>query len=96
MNAYLVMANDVRVLQEYIGGYPRYEIENLADIVFAETRGQAKATFAYRYRHDIEFIDVSSCLFFADGVDRPRGVAASNDPIWQSAQEELQRLVLLI
>lgn len=81
MNAYFVDAGDQRVFQEYIAGYPRYETERECDVVFAETRGQAKATFLAEH-HEVEWTEIESCRLIRRSVERERGIAASNDDLW--------------
>lgn len=83
MNAYLVTAKDVDIVQEYIDYWARRETGNIASLVFAETRGKAKSTFAQKHRMNIEFTNISSCVWIAEGVDRDRGIADDNDPLWE-------------
>ena len=83
MNAYLCIAEDVPVLQETIDSWGRYEDENLVELVFAESRGQAKSTFLQRHRMDyVEFTDIDHVRLVGHDVDCTRGLASYSDPIW--------------
>lgn len=84
MNAYFVDAGDRKVIAEYIDWWPRYEVERVCGLVFAETPGKAKALFVKRYeRDDVEFVALR-CRLVARDVDRPAGVAADDDPLWEA------------
>lgn len=85
VNAYLGDAGEQDVWQENIGWQPRYEKEFLIDLVFAETRGKAKAILIHSPRNYLsyaEFTDVKSKLVAHD-VDRLPGLARSNDELWE-------------
>lgn len=84
MNAYLVDAGHVDVIVEHIDYWARREKVFVFDLVFAPSRGTAKATFAQAHRNDTEFTDIKHVKLVATDIDRERGIASNTDILWDA------------
>lgn len=86
MNAYICNGGEIEELEEIIDYWARYERSYLIDLIFAETRGQAKYVLLQSRRNKsarapAEFVDIK-CKCVERNVDRPAGSAKDNDPLW--------------
>jgi hypothetical protein len=83
MNAYFLMTRDEIGIDELpwdlSHGFPQY-YERICDLVFAETRGRARAIFAGNNR-EFDFLEPMSIQLVAKGVNRLAGIAEYNDII---------------
>ena len=85
MKAFFCNVGIQDTIQEYIDGYARCESTFVCDVVFAPTRGKAKALFAAaadrRVRYGVEFMDVRARQIRTDVV-REIGLAKWDDELW--------------
>lgn len=93
MNAYICNGGELEFLQEYIDYWARYESAYLVNIIFAETRGQAKSILLksrenQSARAPAEFIDIR-CRCIERNVKHPSGFAKDTDSLWELPQSQL-------
>ena len=91
MNAYFVDAGEHEVVAEYVGCWPRHEIERVCGVVFADSPGKAKVLFLRgkpgrpaheRPDYDVEFCELKVRVL-GKGLEREAGCAAHDDPLWE-------------
>lgn len=80
MNAYFLDAGDIEDYCEYIAGYPRYEYVRVVDLIFAETRGKARAVFCKS--NELEFTYPISIKIIEKNITREEGIAGNDDILW--------------
>lgn len=82
MNAYSIVTTEDVTYQEVIDpelGGPWYR-EPIGDLVFARSRGHARAVFCRHY--GLEFTWPLTIEVVAKNIDRDAGIARGNDILW--------------
>jgi len=88
MKAYLVDAGFHTVIVDYLEEWPIYSEEGFIDIVFAESRGQARAIAAWEW--DFDFTEKMSIKLLPGEWDFPKGMLPEwYEKDWKPEYEEL-------
>jgi hypothetical protein len=69
MKAFWIDAGYHDYIEEYIGGYPRYESAWFGGLVYAKTPAQAKHLFIQEHSGDFEYTDKMSIRVLATETD---------------------------
>ncbi len=94
MNAYFIITDEIELVDDIVeacGAPCRITSRGrLSDLVFAETRGKARALFCkhHPYPDSVGFTDPMSVRLVAKAVDRPAGIADYLDPLWSNVCED--------
>lgn len=72
MKAFVVDAGEQQIVDDYIDGYPIYYIGRLINIVFAKTRGQARACATSEW--NMNFTEKLSVKILPGEYDFPAGI----------------------
>ncbi len=86
MNAYLCYTDyEIQHIEweDYSVGAGHYENYTPTDLIFSETRGQARAMFTSE--HDLEFTAKVHIILVERNIDRSNEFAAYGDPLWAKA-----------
>lgn len=83
MNAYLIDGGLYDVKVGMACGYPETETYHAVEVVFAETRGKARAIFLNKYAcYDFEWTSPISIRLIEKNVSREAGIAKADDEYW--------------
>ena len=97
MNVYFVQVENVPYIADYAGDQPRYEHEDLCEIVIAQTPGKAKSLFLKEHKKEyIEWEEIH-VLKIATTEEDPSIVSKEHpllDIFWEMTDEKIMKMKL--
>jgi hypothetical protein len=98
MNAYFVQVENVPYIADYAGDQPRYEYEDLCEIIIAQTPGKAKFLFSRRHSKEcIEWEEIHA-LKIVPVQEEPQIVSQEHplyDRLWELLDEKIIKMRMM-
>jgi len=95
-NVYFVKVENVPYIADYAGDQPRYEYEDLSEIVIAQTPGKAKSLFLKEHRKEyIEWEEIHLLKIASKAHENPKIVSKDHplfDIFWEMVDEKINKL----